>query len=217
MACFTLASGEFRLQFTRVSVQDEAGMIHELIEAFQHTQDPRRLTALVPSLQRRLPRKGDLLLAQGTLWDQAFIVERGLLRVHRSDRSGRDFNQAFYPEGTGLLPLTPELEEQPSAFSISALEPSIVWQAPVSSVRSSVAAHDLWEPFKKHLLAMLLDRKLARETDLLTLDGTARYQQLCHRHPELVGRVPLFHLASYLGLTDVSLSRIRRQRTAEPQ
>jgi hypothetical protein len=45
---------------------------------------------------------------------------------------------------------------------------------------------------------------------LLALDGRQRYQAFGQRFPALVGRVPLKHLASFLGMTDVSLSRLRR-------
>ena len=49
-----------------------------------------------------------------------------------------------------------------------------------------------------------------REHDLLALSGRQRYEAFCRQFPALSGRVPLLHLATYLGLTDVSLSRLRR-------
>ena len=74
-----------------------------------------------------------------------------------------------------------------------------------------IATRGLWEPLRAELLGILLERKSQRELDLQTLDGRARYQKFCQKHPGLAARVPLVHLASYLGITDVSLSRIRRQ------
>ena len=60
------------------------------------------------------------------------------------------------------------------------------------------------------MLARLVSHKLQREHDLLTLDARRRYAAFVAREPQLAERVPLLHLASYLGITDVSLSRIRR-------
>jgi hypothetical protein len=73
----------------------------------------------------------------------------------------------------------------------------------------------LWEPLRAELRGRLLDQKLRREHDLLTLNGSSRYRQLCEDSPQLAARIPLVHLASYLGLTDVSLSRIRRRLNEE--
>lgn len=57
----------------------------------------------------------------------------------------------------------------------------------------------------------LLTHKLQREHDLLALDAKARNEQFCAHAPGLANRIPRTHLASYLGMTDVSLSRFRRQ------
>ena len=73
-----------------------------------------------------------------------------------------------------------------------------------------LGAHAQWEPLCTELLARLVSHKLQREHDLLTLDALRRYAAFVAREPQLAERVPLLHLASYLGITDVSLSHIRR-------
>lgn len=186
-------------------------MVHALIEQMLRTRDPQILVSLVPQFQRRVYKKGEALLDQGDSWGNAFFIERGMVKIHITGPDGRDFNKSFWAEGTVVFPFTQEMQEQPSLFTISALEPSVVWYAPLSDVRAGLASQGLWEPLRTELLARLLSQKLQREHDLLTLDGAARYQKLCQNNPELVARVPLAQLASYLGLTDVSLSRIRRQ------
>lgn len=174
-------------------------------------RDPAALRAWVPQCQPRGYAKGEVLLHQGSVWEQAFFVERGLLRLHSLGADGKDFSKSFWPERTMVLPLTAAQEDQPAAFNITALEDSVVWLVPARDLRAGLARRGLWEPLRAELLAMLLCRKSQREQDLLALDGTARYLKLCDEEPALVARVPLLHLASYLGLTDVSLSRIRRQ------
>ena len=61
----------------------------------------------------------------------------------------------------------------------------------------------------KRSCSRLVDAKLRREHDLLAFDGWGRYQAFRRTHPGLAERVPLSQLATYLGLTDVSLSRLR--------
>jgi CRP-like cAMP-binding protein len=194
----------------RIGSRAGAMTVRELIEQVQRSRDPQRLAALVPALQPARYRKAEPLLRQGERWARAFFVERGLLRLHVTGRDGSDFNKSFWPEGTLVLPLTEAMQQQPSLFGLTALEDSVVWQADLAAFTQGLAGHGLWEPLRTELLARLLDMKQQREHDLLMLDGRTRYARFCEQHPQLAARVPLVHLASHLGLTAVSLSRIRR-------
>ncbi len=186
-------------------------MVRALMDRIKQTQDTQLLQSVVPQFQARSHAKGETLLHQGSVWHHAFFVERGLIRVHTVGSDGRDFSSSFWAEGSMVFPITADMEVRPAPFSISALEDCRVWQAPLSDLRTGLASKGLWEPVRAEMLGTLVNRKSQRELDLLALDGTARYQKLCLQEPGLAARVPLVHLASYLGLTDVSLSRIRRQ------
>lgn len=191
-------------------------MVQTLVEEVLSRRDPGVLRSFVPQLEARVHKKGEVLLHQGAVWDQAFFVERGLLRMHTIESNGKDFTKSFWSEGTLFLPLTPAMESEALAFDISALEDSVVWRAPLAHLRERLACEGLWEPLRAELLGRLLHRKSQRELDLLTLDGKARYQKWCLQEPSLAERVPSVHVASFLGLTDVSLSRIRRQMKPGP-
>lgn len=186
-------------------------MVRALIDSVTQTKDPRILLSVVPQFQAHSYKKGDTLLHQGAMWDKAFFIERGMIRMHMIGSDGRDFNTSFWAEGSMVLPITADMQEQAVRFNISALEDCVVWHAPLCDLRTGLESRGLWEPVRAELLGILLHRKSQRELDLLTLDGRARYQRFCQLEPGLAARVPLVHLASYLGLTDVSLSRIRRQ------
>ncbi|MDO5625077.1 MAG: Crp/Fnr family transcriptional regulator [Pseudomonadota bacterium] len=154
--------------------------------------------------------KGGTLLHQGEVWRHALWVERGALRLYFTRRDGREFNKNLYLEGALLCPLTPAMWDAPSLFEIGALEPATVWRADAAAWRAALNATDQWAPLCTELLARLVSHKLQREHDLLMLDARTRYAAFCAREPRLAERIPLLHLASYLGITDVSLSRIRR-------
>lgn len=190
-------------------------MLRTIIENALTSENAQAVEAVVALFQSRAYEKGASLLHQGDSWDHAFVVEQGIVRMHLIGRDGKDFNKNFHGEGALICPLTKEMEKQPSLFAISALEKSVIWHAPMLGFRRILREYGLWEPLRGALLARLVNQKLQREHDLLTLDGTSRYRQLCRNHPELASRVPVAHLASYLGLTDVSLSRIRRQLKEE--
>lgn len=188
-----------------------ADSIDALIDRLQRTRDPQFLRSFLPAFRPRACRAGEVLMMQDERWTEAFFVESGLLRVHTMEPDGKDHTKSFWPEGTMVLPLTPRMQQDPSSFMVSALEATRVWQAPWVEFRDALHARALWQPLCSVMLARLLDQKQQREHTLLALNGRERYLRLCRQQPALADRVPLVHLAGYLGLTDVSLSRIRRQ------
>lgn len=164
---------------------------------------------LAPLFSPRELARGEPLLRQGETWQQAQFIDSGLIRMHFLRRDGREFNKNFFTEGSLLCPLTPAMWQAPSLFGISCIEPTRTYQCDATTFRATLGEH--WEPLQRVLLERLLTGKLQREHDLLAHDGRTRYQTFCQRFPQLAERVPLGQLASYLGLTDVSLSRLRRE------
>ncbi len=186
--------------------------LHALLAAFGPQWNDTVLKSLVPLFRRRACRKGEALLQQGERWDSAWLVERGLLRLFFLRPDGREFNKNFIVERELVCPLTPIMWEGASLFGIRCLEPSVLWSADAGMFRSTLERQGQWHVLQREALARLVDHKLQREHDLLALDGLRRYEAFCDRFPGLADRIPLAHLATYLGLTDVSLSRIRRRK-----
>jgi CRP-like cAMP-binding protein len=158
---------------------------------------------------RDVPAKA-VLLRQGAIWDRAYLIQRGLVRLHFLQRDGHEYNKNFFAEGSLVCPIAPSMWREPSLFGISTIEAVTMWVVDAAVMRGVLAAHELWRPIQTELLARLVMGKLQREHDLLALDARQRYGEFCTRFPGLAARVPLKHLATYLGMTDVSLSRIRR-------
>jgi CRP-like cAMP-binding protein len=154
---------------------------------------------------------GQPLLRAGERWSSLCWVEHGVLRLHYLDRQGRSANKNFHLDGALLWPITPALFGDPVDFWIEALAPSRVWTLPFDAWQSNVAAWPAWQDLERRTLAALLDDKMRREQSFLQRTATERYLDLCALRPDWVARIPLRHLASYLGITDVALSRIRRR------
>lgn len=167
--------------------------------------------ALAPHFTASAFGRGAALLSQGERWRWALLVERGLVRMHFVRRDGREFNKNFFAEGALVCPITPAMWSAPSLFGIACIEATRVWRCDEATLRAVLQDHGVWQPLQRELLQRLLTGKLQREHDLIALDGRRRYEAFCQRFPALAERVPLVHLATYLGLTDVSLSRLRRQ------
>ena len=153
----------------------------------------------------------EALLRAGDVWSHLLWVERGSFRLYYLDRQGRAANKNFYLEGAMFWPITPALAQSPSRFWVEALEPSQVWKLPWSSWQTTAQTFEPWQRLERQVLARLLEDKMDREQQFLQCTATERYQALLSAHPDWAKRIPLRHLASYLGITDVALSRIRRR------
>jgi len=98
----------------------------------------------------------------------------------------------------------------PLLYGIEALEDSTVLAAPVAHFSALMDADPTFERLGRKLAELILARKERRTRAFLLQSATERYLDLERQRPDLLQRVPLFHLASYLGVTDVHLSRLRR-------
>ena len=170
-------------------------------------QSPERL-ARWAALPRLALQRGQVLLRAGETPPALWWVEHGLLRASFLDAAGRERNHAFYPEQQWLgLPGVP----QPSPLSLEALEPSRLCVLPYAALQRWQAeepglAELLWQG-----LSAQVQRLTARQQQWLMLDAAQRYQRFLAEEPELAPRLKQRQLASYLGITDVALSRIRRR------
>lgn len=155
--------------------------------------------------------KGAALLREGDRWQHLWWLERGALRLYYLDRDGQAANKNFYLDGAMVWPITPALREQAVHFWVEALEPSRYWALPWDAWAAATQGFAPWHALEHRVLAALLQDKMAREHAFLQQSATERYLALQAQHPDWLVRIPLRHLASWLGVTDVALSRIRRR------
>lgn len=157
----------------------------------------------------RYARKTALLNA-GDSWDKLFYIHHGLIRLFYTSLEGRDFNKAFFWEGHCIWPVAPRDRNEGCLFSIAAVEDTTVLTLPFRGVQAVLTEQNQWEPFALPFAERLVEQKFLREHDFLLLSATERFKQFFERYPHIVTRLPDYHLASYLGITNVSLSRIKR-------
>lgn len=172
---------------------------------------PEAPARLVATARPKPVAAGAALLAQGQHWDTLWWVGSGAFRMYYLDRQGQASNKNFYLEGALIWPITPQLAQAPVGFWIEALEPSEVWGLHWPTWQAATTGWTAWERLEQQTLAGLLQDKMVREQQFLQDSATQRYQHLLAQRPEWVARLPLRHIASYLGITDVALSRIRRR------
>lgn len=157
---------------------------------------------------RRLAR-GTVLLRQGEIPHHIAFIERGCLRSYVTDKKGKSHTLSFAPEEWWIGDQTSMLRSEPAMFSIDAVEDSEVLIADHSFFEK---APEVFEGFYKSCFIYMLDRLRIMEKRILYLQGAfgdERYLDFLSSYPELAVRLPQYMIASYLGISRQSLSRIR--------
>lgn len=160
-------------------------------------------------VHRDLQRRQTLLL-QGDVSCHAYFIESGCLRLWYND-DGNDISVQFFQPGEIVASLESFLKGEPSRFGIEAIVPSTVRVIDKSSFEEHLKASGGLRDF-------LFDALLTRLSDYQTLflnrimdSPEKRYRHLLAQNPGLFEVVPQHYIASFLGVTPVSLSRIRKK------
>lgn len=166
------------------------------------------LEALWPILPRREWAGATLVQSAGQPCDRCWLVETGLLRLYHLTAQGVERNSSFHAEGSwvGGIGLT---QAMASPWYIETLEPTCAVELDYATVREWSTRFPRLQPALTDAMSHLLLRHAMREADLLSLSRTAHYQSFLLQSGDVAQRVPLHHVASYLGISPVSLSRIR--------
>ncbi|KLT69755.1 Crp/Fnr family transcriptional regulator [Flavobacterium sp. ABG] len=155
-------------------------------------------------------KKNDFLLKQGQIMASLFMLEKGLVRAYFI-KNDKEVNSWFGVENVIIGSILPLYAGKPSFENIQFLEDSVVY---------SIAINDLNELYKTYPELNTIGRKLAEElciileeriNSLHTEAAEERYLSLIAEFPDLLQRINLGHIASYVGVTQETLSRIRKR------
>jgi len=166
------------------------------------------LARLWAALPRRQLAPGATLLAIGETAHHVWLVEQGLARLYYLSADGRECNKSFHAEGAWVGCGVPP-QPVASAFAIAAMEPLQVVELSYAALTECQRESPLVQTVLNDGLSAVFARLAEREAELLLLDAPARYRAFLAEHAAIAARLPLHHVASYLGITNVALSRIR--------
>ena len=153
-------------------------------------------------------KKYSLLLKEGSPSQEVFFIERGIVRQFYT-KEGKDITHAFYAENSFYTSLDNIYFQQPNQFGLEVLEPSKVRVAEFAQVEAVINNYPKLERFMRMLLISFL--KNLSDTLYAIKFQTAQecYELLLKNYPQILLRVPLGHVASFLGITQQTLSVIR--------
>lgn len=152
-----------------------------------------------------------ILLNEGEISKQAFYIEQGCLRVCFNN-NGKDITFQFFFEGESVSSIESFRTNQPSLFTIESIEPCIIHSISKRDfqtiIESSTSIKQQVEEYTFQRLIFYQKLFLSHIKD----NPEKRYLELLENNPKILLRVPQHYIASFLGITSVSLSRIRNRR-----
>lgn len=182
----------------------------DLPQLLARSEPARRSWAGLP---RRTLAPGEVLARAGEVARHVWHVERGLVRIYFLTAEGLQRNRSFHAEGHWLGTGLPYARSA-SPYVIEALEASTVVCIALDDLHDWGTRDPAVTRMVESMAAWTFDRQARREAELLTLDASERYAAFCVDHAAIAARIPLHHVAAYLGITNVALSRVRRRLRA---
>ncbi|BCE03713.1 Crp/Fnr family transcriptional regulator [Marinicellulosiphila megalodicopiae] len=155
--------------------------------------------------------KGEYLFRQGDEANHLYFLNTGLVRYVSVTESGKEFTQTF-AQGPRIIGSTKSMVSNSQAlFGIQAMEDCIIisyhWNTLFEQMRQDKGFLTCYCHFLEHIFIL----KEERENSFVKDSAEKRYLDFCVKYPDLKNSIAQQHIASYLGITPVALSRIRNK------
>lgn len=155
-------------------------------------------------------KKGETILNEGVLTNDTFLILEGCIRKHRV-LDGVDKTTDFYMEGEAVAEFASLSMNKPTLNSYSCTENTIVVIVNSEKEKKFYQKFPRFEEITRLETEKILGNNQEQMSNFITQSPEERYQELLTTKPELLQRAPQHQIASYLGITPESLSRIRKR------
>ena len=155
--------------------------------------------------------KNEYFLKEGRISNEYLFLEHGFMRAFAHDTEGNDVTTNFYAGHQVVFEVSSFFNRTPSRENIQALTDSEGWSITYPQLNGLFHALPEFREFGRHILVRGFASLKIRMLSMITETAEERYERLLKTNPEIFQHAPLKYIASYLGVTDTSLSRIRKE------
>jgi CRP-like cAMP-binding protein len=159
--------------------------------------------------EKRLVEQDEIVLAEGKICKYLYFVESGLLRFY-INKDGNDITKFFTDAPYFFTSQVSFNYQKPALENIQAIEKSVVFQITYKQSNELFKLKS-WSEFGRRITQEVQFFTEEILEQLQTETAESRYERMLRNNPQLLQRIPLKHLASYLGIAPQSLSRIRKK------
>lgn len=157
-------------------------------------------------------RKHEVLLTEGEVNNKIIFVCKGCLRIYFNQEDGQEATRYLAFENQFATALVSFISRQPSLEYIQALESSELLCITYENFMKLLEQIPLWEQFYRKYLEKAYVTNTNRLMSFTTMDASARYKELLQQNAQVVARLPNRLVASYLNISQETLSRIKSKQ-----
>jgi CRP-like cAMP-binding protein len=173
--------------------------------------DTQTAAAIAETFHSKEIKKNDFFLKEGKVSDQYFFLQKGFMRAFAIDPDGNDVTTGFYAPNSVVFEVDSFFNRTRSKENIQASTDCEGWFITYEQLNALFHSLPAFREFGRSILVRGYSSLKARMLSVITEPAEERYKQLLQTHPEIFQHAQLKHIASYLGITDTSLSRIRKE------
>lgn len=163
-----------------------------------------------PYLKIKNYKAKEYFLSEGKICQDIGFINKGCFRTYYL-ADGKEINTHFAFENEFVTDYHSFLQEKPSKYFIQALEDAEIVTFNLPALQNAYNQSQNWERLGRMIAEQSYKLTTQRVESFLFLDGEQRYLDLLKNQSHIFDRIPLYHIASYLGLERESLSRLRKK------
>jgi len=184
----------------------------KLIQFFRNTNlvNLQRAEEFSDHFQYKTIRKNDYLLREGKICNDYLFLENGFMRAYAYDTEGNDITTNFYQPNQIVFEISSFFHRTSSKENIQALTDCQGWSLTYQELNRLFHEVHEFREFGRHILVRGFSSLKIRMLSMITETAEERYAGLLKSNPEIFIYATLKNIATYLGITDTSLSRIRK-------
>jgi CRP-like cAMP-binding protein len=173
--------------------------------------DKEATDELFKNSKTKTVQKGEYLLKTGEVCKHLFFINEGLAKMFFI-KDDKEFINVFCMENRMFTVFESYVTQTPSNFMLIALETTTVTLISYDEMDKLCKKHHCMETFFRKLVSLAATKMTRRISEMLEENASKRYSHFVEENKHILQRINLGDLASYLGITQQSLSRIRAQK-----
>jgi len=165
-----------------------------------------------PFWKPRAIKKGYFFNMQMMVCNDLGLVVKGIFRIYyRDPKTNTDKNLFFFTENQFVVSFRSFISQTTCYYFIEAMEDSEIVFISYKDLNNLYETNANWAKFGRLLAELFFSYAQTRTEEFVFFSHEERYMRLLEDHPNIVERIPSYHISSFLGITNPSLSRIRKR------